>query len=792
MDDDVIIGLVGIICAIWTVAAAYAIWAGVAMRRKAVRTLQQTSRFGRLLETAPAIPIIVKGDGRFEATDRFARWIGLDRKIDFIDDLAADYDMHGEAGGLNDRDLMRFAENIRSTQKTGKSFSQALNLVGSNKKFLVKGSIADALIYPNGAALLWVFDATESVSQLEKLQKDADEAHSAFEALAGLIEASPFPMWHRSPDLRLSFVNRAYIDAVGATSAAHIIDEGIELIEASNAQSPLAIAQQAFESGETIERHVSTTIGGMRKQVHVFDIPLGQSGIAGLAIDVQDLADTRLEFDRFVDAQRDLLDNMSAAVAQFNAEGQLIFINLPFQRIFSFQENWVDEKQEFNRVFDKMREVGRIPEVSDYQEWRTEKQGWFRSTEASQENWLLSNGTHLRVLAQPIPDGGLLLIFEDSTEQAQLSRAHDSLLRARTATFDNLFETVAVFAADGRLNLWNRQFVELWELDEEVIAQHPRIDELMKLLGAKLKKPSQISIVRELIRVSTAQREQRRTRIEFTNGSIYQIATIPLPDGNALFTMLDITDSMQIEQALRERNEALSEADSIKDKFLSNMSYELRTPLTSISGFAELLSSGIAGPMNEQASEYIQAIIDSTARLTGQINNILDFSQSEAGVLPVSQKAVDIIDLLNDCTAQADSKIRQYNIKLTKDFDPNAGEILGDYGRLEQVVNHLIDNAIIYSGEGANIFVNAHGSKSSASIIIADNGPGMDYRTKNMAFDKLPPKIGTTNASHANQSSKGGLGLPLARELIEAHGGTMELVSEKGQGTKITIKLPRL
>lgn len=790
MNDDVIIGLVGIICALWSVAAAYAIWSGISMQKKAVRTLQQTSRFGRLLETAPAIPIIVKGDGRFEATDRFARWIGLDRKIEYISDLAADLEMHGEAGGLNEKDLTRFTENIRSTQKTGKSFSQALNLVGSGKKFLVKGSIADALIYPNGAALLWVFDATESVSQLEKLQKDADEAHSAFTALAGLIEESPFPMWHRSPNMQLTFVNKAYVKAVNSDSAVHIIEDGIELIDDNNAQSSLTVAQQAFESGETIERHVSATIGGKRKQVHVFDIPLGQTGIAGLAIDVQELADTRLEFDRFVDAQRDLLDNMSAAVAQFNADGQLIFVNLPFQRIFSFQANWVDEKQEFNRVLDKMRDVGRIPEVSDYQQWRTDKQNWFRASEAVQENWLLNDGTHLRVLAQPIPDGGLLLIFEDSTEQAQLSRSHDSLLRARTATFDNLFETVAVFAADGRLNLWNRQFVELWGLEEEILAQHPRIDELMRLLGDKLKKPSQISIVRELIRVSTAQREQRRTRITFNNGNIYQIATIPLPDGNALFTMLDITDSMQIEQALRERNEALIDADNIKDKFLSNMSYELRTPLTSISGFAELLSSGIAGPMNEQAAEYINAIIESTARLTGQINNILDFSQSEAGVLPMSKKAVDIRVLLDDSIQQNIDKIDKYNINIICEIDDNIGEILGDYSRLKQVIMHLIDNAITYSGHASDVIIRAEGSKSMVNIIISDNGPGMDHKVKNMAFDKFPHKdIKNINAQKSNGNK--GLGLPLARELIEAHGGTMELISEKGQGTQVVIKLRR-
>src|SRR3546814_7181904 len=113
---------------------------------------------------------------------------------------------------------------------------------------------------------------------------------------------------------------------------------------------------------------------------------------------------------------------------------------------------------EFDRVLDSMREAGRLPGSRDFPAWRAERRDWFLSTQAVEENWLLPGWMHLRIFAQPLPDGGLLLIFEDRTEQVQLSSARDTLLRVRTATFDNLFEAVGVFASDGRLHLWNNRF----------------------------------------------------------------------------------------------------------------------------------------------------------------------------------------------------------------------------------------------------------------------------------------------------------------------------------------------
>src|SRR5439155_418780 len=169
-----------------------------------------------------------------------------------------------------------------------------------------------------------------------------------------------------------------------------------------------------------------------------------------------------------------------------------------------------------------------------------------------------------------------------------------------------------------------------------------------------------------------------RGRISMTDGRQFQFAAVPLPDGNALFTMVDVTDSSRIESALRERAAALEEADRVKTDFVANVSYELRTPLTSIGGFAELLGGGYAGDLTEKGQDYVSAILESVERLSKLINDVLDLTTGDAAAVPLE--------------------------------------------------------------------------KERAAL---------------------------------------GLGLPLTRQFIEAHGGTVDLESKKGRGTIVTLTIPR-
>ncbi len=796
MGDSFAEAVIGVLLALWLVGATLAIWHGLSLRRQALKTLRQTSRLARLLETAPAIPLIIRGDGRIEASERFSRLLGMDQPAGYLKDLAPI-----DGVGLAPDALATLEGNIRETQRTGKPFTQAVSVSGSDIRLMVAGRIADASIYPSGAALLWVFDSSNNLRELETVRDEAENAKAAFAALSGLIEASPIPIWHRGPDLRLNFVNTAYVSAVNGTDGETVVADSIELIEPLNGATAMSFAAKAQQGGQTTERIVSSTINGDRRQMRVFDIPLGKSGVAGLAIDVQDLIDTRAEYRRFSDSQRDLLNMMSAGVAQFDADQILSFANLPFQRLFAFRDQWLADRPEFVRVLDRMRENNKLPEVRDFPAWRLEHESWFRMAEPVEENWLLPDGTHLRVLAQPMPDGGLLLVFEDRTEQVQLASARDTLLRVRTATFDNLFEAIAVFSADGRVSIWNRLFAEIWGVEEDQLAQHPRLDELLPILAGYLKKPAHVSVVAEILRMTTANREARRSRIAFADGRVFQISTVPLPDGNALFAMLDMTDSVQIEQALRDRNDALLEADAIKGRFLSNMSYEFRTPLTSISGFADLLRQGIAGPLNEQATEYVEAIATSSERLSQQINTVLDFSQGEAGALPIARKPVKLADLVDVVLAAQKGQADTNGAVLESSIVSDLGEVFADEKRLAQAFGHVIDNAVRYGGKGVRVLVVARGSKNFAEIIVSDNGPGMSNKEQAAVFDGF----GRSQERGAAVSAQGlggqglggqglsgqGLGLPLAKQLIEAHSGTLILESQPGEGTTVIMRLPR-
>ena len=171
----------------------------------------------------------------------------------------------------------------------------------------------------------------------------------------------------------------------------------------------------------------------------------------------------------------------------------------------------------------------------------------------------------------------------------------------RTATFENLYEAMGVFAADGRLQLWNNKFRLVRGFDEEFLATHPRVDVLAEAASRQLANPARASLIADLVRAATVERQQRGGRGGFADGRHFEFAAVPLPDGNGLFTMLDISDSRRIERALRDRNEALEAADRIKTSFVATMSYELRTPLTTISGFDELLNEGYAVKLSASA-----------------------------------------------------------------------------------------------------------------------------------------------------------------------------------------------
>ncbi len=773
------------------VLAAWAVGAGVVVlranqsvkRAKAMRT--SLKRMQTLLDVAPALPLLVRVDGRIEASDKLARMLGLAAIPKYLSELAAP-PANPKAGGLAQAQIDQLWTKIQTTQKSAAPFRMAINLPGSQRSLALYGTLADPQVSPGGAALVWVFDFTESHSEMARLRSAAARATGDFAALVGLIEAAPMPMWFRGADLTLQLVNQAYVDAVGAASAAEVVQGQIELLEPEDSRSPADIARGTLQRQDKSERIVAATIHGARRTLRVSDLPLGQEGVAGYAIDIEEQQQVAREFRAFRDAQRALLDQLSVGVALFDGDERLTFANRPFRRLFSLTDEAIEAHTPFERFLAEARERGRTPEVRDFPEWRRERTGWFGMQDSLEEAWPLPGGTHLRVVAQPMPDGGLVLITEDRTESLALSAVRDTLLRTRTATLDSLFEALAIFAPDGSVQLWNRSFAGTWGLTTDLLDQHPSADELLSAIGRNLVNPEEASLIGAAVRAATLDRREKGGQVELADGRSLRFAGIPLPDGNGLLTVLDITASQKAEQALRERAEALEEADAVKARFLANMSYEFRTPLTTIGGYAELLKSGAAADP-AAAGEYVDAILAAVERLTEQVENVLDLSQSEAGLLPIRKERIDVLDLLTTQVREREAVIIAAGLSL--DLKGRRGRVIeADPRQMGRALGNLIDNAIAGTPDGGRIVIEIRkapeGTGWSLEISIVDNGRGMTSQELARAQGGLRP------AGEGAPERRSGLGIPLARQLIAAHDGTLEIVSRKGSGTTATIRLP--
>ena len=216
------------------------------------------------------------------------------------------------------------------------------------------------------------------------------------------------------------------------------------------------------------------------------------------------------------------------------------------------------------------------------------------------------------------------------------------------------------------------------------------------------------------------------------------------------------------------------------------MSYEFRNPLTTIGGFAEMLANGAGGKLSREAGEYVDAILTSVGQLPEQVENVLDLSQSEAGLMPIDKQKLELLPFLTDLVREREQVIVEAGLGL--DLKGRKGRFaMADERQLGRALGNLLDNAIAGTPPDEQIVIEiktpaAHDGWG-AHIIITDNGDGM-------SAEKLSEVMGTASHKVNGRAARSGLGVPLARQLIEAHGGVLEMMSEEGEGTSAIVRLP--
>ncbi len=610
-----------------------------------------------------------------------------------------------------------------------------------------------------------------------------DSAERERARLRAVLDALPMPVWRRDAGLLLTDANRAFAAAIGVAPESVSDAPATGLRELAGPEVGRALAESAMQSGQASERrHV--IVDGSRRWVELHEIRLGDTGESlGFARDLTDLEAAEATLKRHEAGHVAVLNRVTSAIAIYGADRRLNFFNLAFAQLWRLEEDWLSKQPLVEEVMDRLRERRRLPEVADFRAFRRNLVAQFTSLIAPQEELLhLPDDKTLRLVLSPHPQGGLIFAYEDVTDRFALERSYNTAIEVQRETLDHLYEGIAVFGSDGRLKLSNPAYATMWGLTPEDLAGEPHVSQLADKFRGFLDTGGEWPDRKaRLVGRLTADRASSTT-LNRRDGSVLQAVTLPLPDGNTLLSYLDVTDTTRVENALRERTEALEAAGSLKSEFLANVSYELRTPLTSITGYAEMLTNKTyAGELKPRQLDYASNILESAQAFTRLVDDILDLATIEAGFMELDTNPVDIHAMLQSVLNLQQAQARNLGLRLEFACPATIGTVPGDERRLKQVMFSLVSNALKFTPAGGSVTVAARREAERVALVVSDTGIGVAAEDQARIFDKF-------ERGNARQSGAG-LGLALVKSFIELHGGTVELHSSPAAGTTVTCWL---
>jgi signal transduction histidine kinase len=627
--------------------------------------------------------------------------------------------------------------------------------------------------------------AGDALLTLQKqLEKQANEFHlikQEAQRLSNTINSSLNPVWQRrAEDMKIIYCNLAFSEVAEETTDSVVAIGDLELFKGHR-----ALAHRAWEAGtEQIERrHI--VVGGERRLYMIREVPFKSDGlIYGWAVNINELEQAEEEIQRHISALRDLLESSISAMAIYSKDMKLKFYNFAFVSLWKLDESWLDTEPTYGEILEVLREKRKLPEQANFQAFKQAQLKQFTTLIEPDEGFFyLPDGKILRVIAIPHALGGILFVYEDVTDRLALERSYNTLIAVQRETLDNLHEGVVVFSENGRLSLSNPVFHKLWNIPEEFTLTEPHIREVLEKCRP-LFNISDWEIFKENLVSRLQARQFFAIRFERTDHTVIDCSSVPLPDGATLLTFIDMTDSTLVERSLREKNEALEAADHLKTEFLANMSYELRSPLTSISGFAEMLAHNYLGQLNEKQQEYIGNIYQSAQHLGHLISDIIDLATIEAGYLRLDVTEFDPRHAIESVQALLSEKVKLEGITISQDISKQLLTMRADETRFKQIVFNLLSNAVKYTKSHGAITIRMVQTKpDTIELIVRDQGAGIEASKQAMVFDPF-------FRGGARQGSTSGLGLSIVKRFVQLHGGSVTLHSVPGEGTEVLCTFP--
>tara|TARA_X000000950_G_scaffold46844_2_gene53924 strand:- start:3520 stop:5901 length:2382 start_codon:yes stop_codon:yes gene_type:complete len=682
-------------------------------------------------------------------------------------------------------------------EEKGQSFEIYVHTYESGKILKVTGSQGRD---PDGREkynVIWIEDVTDERQAYERLEEDKLEQEKRNRWFEIAFNSIMSPRWLRAKNGELIWVNKGYSNLVGYTPR-EVIKRQSELAGASRKKGKdkekvllgPELAEEALQKGKAQSSQVHVNSGGQRLLMKITEIPMDDYDMTlGVAEDISAEEQIHTELKRHQASNLELLEQLHSAIAIYSDDQRLEFYNSSFAQLWGLEGGWLNTKPPLGDVMEKLRETRRLPEQADFRSFKKSWLDMFTTLIGPHDDMLyLPDGSALRMLVIPHSMGGLMMNFEDVTSRLELESSYNTLIAVQKETLDNLGEAVAVYGGDGRLKLCNPAFGRLWNLHPEDLEGEPHINTIVEKLKSFFGEDDWPRRREELIS-KTLDRVMHEGRFSCLNDVNIDYSTVPLPDGGVLITYSDVTDSVRVENALREKNAALEAAERLKLDFLANVSYQLRTPLNAIMGFNEILEQEFYGPLNEKQHEYTRDMGTASEKLLYLVDDILDLATLEAGYMDMQMEDVSVYQLMNSVEELVIDWARKGDVRMRLKCPKNIGKVNVDRKRIKQAIINVIRNAINFTPSGGLIDLSAKRIKNGVLITVQDNGVGMHREERERVFE---PFERAHKGPHEVRSPRGGagLGLSLVKNIVSAHNGEVTIESELGRGTKVILFLP--
>ncbi|MCH9051642.1 MAG: PAS-domain containing protein [Proteobacteria bacterium] len=437
---------------------------------------------------------------------------------------------------------------------------------------------------------------------------------------------------------------------------------------------------------------------------------------------------------------------------------------------------------------------------------------------------------HVRISGTPLFDAdGEFLGYRgagtDITAQKKAEQALAEQSMLLETTFESISQGIVVYNKDLKVTAFNHKYEELCGYPPGLLRLGTSFEDIVRFRaerGDYGPAPDVDALVRKHAGARRKGEIARRERVG-SDGKEVVVSRDTMPNGGYVTTFTDITDIRRAEEALRESEKRLKEhvaeleaatrryqvqgieladlaedltiardqaegANRAKSDFLALMSHELRTPLNAIIGFSEIIKSEMMGPIgNPKYGEYATDVFDSAQHLLGLINDILDLSKIEAGKMELEEDDVDVAEVIHSCLRLVTERAKDGGVKLVTEIPDDLPALHIDERKLKQILLNLLSNAVKFTPDGGSVTIKTWFKPDSGFVIqVADTGVGI-------ALEDIPKALapfGQVDSALSRKYEGTGLGLPLTKSLVEKHSGSLDLQSEVGVGTTVTVRFP--